>query len=149
MRPSRVPATSAIPSTDDDDGARDKGSKKKSGYVDAGVRGGVDVLVHRTFLGNAWDERGEFKGGFVAREGGDAAVGVNGAGGGQTSTAPSEDTGTTATVKAGGEREVRIELDVLGRKEYYSAREGCKYLSQILYSYILWWISWEYVAGNA
>lgn len=81
----------------------------------------VTVEVYRTFLGNSWNEKGELKGRFAAGRVLDlpsqgAAAEGDGAGG-----APEKGR------RGAGEQELRIELELLGRREYYTAREGCKF----------------------
>ncbi len=75
----------------------------------------VRVEVYRTFLGNNWNEKGELKGRFV----GGKVVGVAGGDDGDGNGDGQE---TMA-----GEKELKVELEVLGRREYYTARERCKF----------------------
>ena len=58
----------------------------------------VYVKTYRTFLGNSWEDKGDSIGSYLGRQ---------------------DDT------LRHGEPELKVELNVLGRKEYYSAREGC------------------------
>ena len=81
------------------------GGGKNKGQGTARVR----VEVFRTYLGNAWTERGELKGRFVTGGGDDDAGDSSAAGPGA------------------GEDELKVELELLGRKEYYVAREGCRF----------------------
>ena len=84
------------------------GGGKNKGQDTARVR----VEVFRTYLGNAWTERGESKGRFITGGGDD------------------DDAGDSSAAGLGaGEDELKIELELLGRKEYYTAREGCEFAS--------------------
>ncbi len=78
----------------------------------------VRVEVYRTFLGNNWNEKGELKGRFV----GGKVVGVAGGEGGDGNG------NGNGQENLRGEEELKIELEVLGRREYYTARERCKFL---------------------
>ena len=61
----------------------------------------VYVKTYRTFLGNSWEDKGDSIGSYSGQQDDD-------------------------TLRH-GEPELKVELNVLGRKEYYSAREGCMY----------------------
>ncbi len=83
----------------------------------------VRVEVYRTFLGNNWNEKGELKGRFV---GGKVVSGAGGEGGEGKGNGNGKDEMT-------GEKELKVELEVLGRREYYTARERCKLFFDFLW----------------
>ncbi len=91
---------------------------KGAGGVGHGDGENVRVEVYRTFLGNNWNEKGELKGRFV----GGKVVGVAG---GEDGEGHGNENGKE---DLGGEKELKVELEVLGRREYYTARERCKFL---------------------
>ncbi len=92
------------------------GDKQKD--VDERLR----VEVYRTFLGNSWSEKGEWKGRYV---GGSTAATDTAAGAATPDTASSGDAGNNKA-QPHREKELKVELEVVGRKEYYNVREGCK-----------------------
>ena len=95
----------------------------------------MEIEVYRTFLGHVWDEKGVLKGSSSPSS---SSSSSSFSAGSKTASGESGGGKQGDGVVDGKEEEdrqedVRVELEVLGRKEYYSSREGCMCLSHPIF----------------